>query len=187
MRSKLHNITNQNLQVSIQPNIGLDCDVRQSVIEILNTLLADEAILAMKTQSACWHVRGPGFLELQTRYNQQVAQLNTISDEIVERVQILGGFAISSFEEFLNYARLEEQPGEIPDMLSLLADHEATIRCIREDTLKCSEEYEDHGTSSLFVHYIRLHEQMAGIFRFSVEPEIAHEETQGKMLQPTQR
>ena len=176
MRSNLHNATNQKLQVSIQPNIGLDCDVRQSVIEILNTLLADEAILAMKTQSACWYVRGPGFLELQTLYDQQVAQLNAISSEIVERVQILGGFAISSFEEFLSYSRLKEQPGEILDMLSLLADHEATIRYIREDTLKCSEEYEDQGTSNLFVYYMRLHEQMAWILRSSIEPGMTHEE-----------
>ncbi len=170
MRSNLHNGKNQKLQVPIQPNIGLDSDVRQSVIEILNTLLADEAILAMKIQSACWHVRGPGFLEYQTLYDKQIAQLKTISDEIVERVQILGGFAISSFAEFLHYARLQEQPGEIPDMLSLLVDHEASIRYLREDTLKCSEEYQDHGTANLFVHYIRLHEQMAWILRFSIEP-----------------
>ena len=37
---------------------------------------------------------------------------------------MLGGFAIGSLEEFLNHTRLEEQPGDIPDILRLLADHE---------------------------------------------------------------
>ncbi len=39
---------NPKLQISIQPNIGLDGDARQSVIEILNTLLSDEMVLTMK-------------------------------------------------------------------------------------------------------------------------------------------
>ncbi len=36
------------VQVSIQPNIGLDTAARQSVVEILNLLLADEAVLSLK-------------------------------------------------------------------------------------------------------------------------------------------
>jgi starvation-inducible DNA-binding protein len=98
---------NTKLQVSIQPNIGLDGDARESVMKILNTILADEAVLTMKTHSAHWHLRGPGFLELQTLFNQQFHELNKISDEIAERVRMLGGFAISSFAEFLHYTRLE--------------------------------------------------------------------------------
>ena len=38
---------------------------------------------------------------------------------------MLGGFAIGSLEEFLSHTRLEEQPGVVPDILRLLADHEA--------------------------------------------------------------
>jgi starvation-inducible DNA-binding protein len=172
MRSNHPGVSYQKLQVFIQPNIGLDSDVRQSVVEILNTLLADEAVLTMKTKSAYWHARGPGFLELQNLFHQQISQLNTISEEIEERVRILGGFAISSFKEFLQYARLEEQPGEVPDMMRILADQEATIRYLREDARKCFEEYEDHGTFTLFVHFIRLHEQMAWVLRSSIEPDM---------------
>jgi starvation-inducible DNA-binding protein len=116
------------LQVLIQPNIGLDSDVRHSVVEILNNTLANEAVLTVKTRSAQWNVSGAGFFELHILFNSQYEQLNDISDEIAERARILGGIAIGSLREFINYTRLEEQSGVVPDILRLLADHEATIR-----------------------------------------------------------
>lgn len=186
MRRNYTGETNHKLQVSIQPNIGLDGDARQSVIEILNTLLADEAILTMKTHSAYWHVRGHGFLDLRTLFDQQFHQLNKLSNKIAERVRVLGGFAISSFGEFLNYTRLEEQPGVAPDIMNLLANHEASIRFLREDARKCFEEYEDHGTYALFAQSIRLHEKMAWILRSYIEPEKSPDEGQEKQVQAAQ-
>lgn len=174
-------------QVPIQPNIGLDSDTRQSIVEILNTILADEAVLTMKTQSAHWHVRGPGYLDLRTLFDQQFHQLNKISNEIAERVHILGGFAVSSFEDFLNTTRLKERPGESPDMMELLADHEAFIRFLREDARMCFVEYEDHGTYVLFVNFIRVHEKMAWILRSYVEPKMTPEESQGNQVRLTSR
>jgi starvation-inducible DNA-binding protein len=179
--------TNAKLQVSIQPNIGLDEDVRKSIMEILNTLLADEAVLTMKTRSARWHLSGPGFLDLRTLFDQQFHHLNKISNEIAERVRILGGFSIHSFEEFLNYTRLEEQTGEASHITDLLAGHEASVRFLREDARKCLEEYEDHGTYALFVRFIGLHEKMAWILRSYIEPELTHDESQGNKVRLSQR
>jgi starvation-inducible DNA-binding protein len=93
---------------------------------------------------------------------------------------MLGGFAIGSFLDFSNHTRLEEQPGNIPNILRLLADHETTIRLLREDIRKCVEEYEDQGTSDLLVSTIRMHEKMAWMLRSYIEPELTFEETKGK-------
>jgi starvation-inducible DNA-binding protein len=162
---------NQKLQVAIQPNIGLDSDVRHSVVGILNNILADEAVLTLKTRSAYWNVRGAGFFELDILFNSQYEQLNDISDEIAERAQMLGGTAIGSLQEFIKYTRVEEQPGVIPDILRLLADHEVFIRFLREDVRKCTEEYEDEGTFELLVSIMRLHEKMAWMLRSYIENE----------------
>ncbi|HEX7566933.1 MAG TPA: ferritin-like domain-containing protein, partial [Anaerolineaceae bacterium] len=59
------------LQVLIQPNIGLDSDIRRSVVEILNNTLANEAVLTVKTRSAHWNVSGPGFFELHILFDSQ--------------------------------------------------------------------------------------------------------------------
>jgi len=170
---------NMKLQLSIQPNIGLDGDTRQSIMEILNPILANEALLAMKTRSARWHLSGPGFLDLRALFDQQFHQLIKFSDEIAERMHILGGFAISSFVEFLQYSQLEEHPGEAPDMMGLLADHEALVRFLREDARKCLEEYEDHGTYVMLVRLISSHERMAWVLRSYIEPEPSLNENKG--------
>jgi len=176
MGHNLDDSTDMKIQVLIHPNIEPGSEARESTMKILNTLLADEAVLAMKTHRARSRAHGPGFFEMQTLFDQQIHQLNKVSDEIAERVRMLGGFAISSFEEFLRYARLEELPGEAPELMGLLADHEAFIRSLREDARKCSEEYEDEGTFELLVPFMRQHEKMAWMLRSYIEPELPHEE-----------
>lgn len=173
---------NGKLQVLIQPNIGLDSDVRHSVVDLLNITLADEAVLTTKTRSAHWNVRGADFFELHTLFAIQYQLLNNISDEIAERARMLGGFAIGSFQEFLNHTRLEEQPGDVPDILRLLADHESSIRFLREDARKCTEEYEDEGTFELLVSVMRLHEKMAWMLRSYIQNEPVHGESQKRIL-----
>jgi len=162
---------NPKLPLIIQPNIGLDHDARHSVVELLNTTLADGAVLTTKTRSAHWNVRGADFFELHTFFEAQYQLLNNISDDFAERARMLGGLAIGSLEEFLKYTRLKEQPGDVPDILHLLADHEASIRFLREDARKCTEEYEDEGTCELLVSAMRLHEKMAWMLRSYIEIE----------------
>lgn len=175
------------LQVSIQPNIGLDADARKSIVEMLNTILADEAVLAMKTRSARWHLSGPGFLDLRNLFDKQFHQLNKISDEIADRVRMLGGYSICTFEKILMYNRLEVHLGEAASIMVLLAGHEASVRFLREDARRCFEEYEDHGTHAQLTRFITLHEKMAWILRSYIEPEVTHEESMANNSQPTQR
>jgi starvation-inducible DNA-binding protein len=165
------------LRVAIQPNIGLDGSARKAIVEILNHMLSDEAVLTAKTRSAHWNVRGPGFSELHILYKTQYQTLLHISDEIAEQTRMLGGNAVGTHQEFLAGARLEEYPGETPDILRLLADHEMVIRSMREAAKKCSEEYEDEGTAQLLVSSLCRHEKMAWMLRSNIEPEMSSGET----------
>jgi starvation-inducible DNA-binding protein len=164
---------NPRLPMLIQPNIGLDSDVRRSVVEILNKTLANEAVLTVKTRSAHWNMNGAGFFELHSLFSSQSDQLNVISDQIAERARMLGGIAIGSLQKFIYYTRLDEQNSDVPDIISLLADHEAAIRYLREDARKCTEEFEDEGTFELLVSVMRQHEKMAWMLRAYIEPELS--------------
>ena len=169
---------NPKQQVIIQPNIGLDSEVRHSVVEILNKTLSNEVVLTLKTRGAHWNVSGVGFIELHILFDSQYKQLNDISDEIAERVRMLGGVAIGSLAEFLKYTQMEEQPGVVPDILRLLADHETSIRFLREDAKLCTDEFEDEGTFELLVSVMRLNEKMAWMLRSYIENEPVHGESQ---------
>ena len=176
MRNNHNDGHNPKLQVLIQPNIGLDSDVRHSVVDILNHTLANEAVLTLKTRCARWNVSGADFFEMQILFNTQYEQLNELSDKIAERTRILGGLPIGSFEGFLKHTQLDEHTGVIPSIMNLLADHEAAIRFLREDAKKCSEEYEDEGTRDFLVNILCLHEKMAWVLRSHIEPELISDE-----------
>jgi starvation-inducible DNA-binding protein len=159
----------KNIKVTFQPNIGLEASARQSVVEILNLLLADEAVLSLKTHHAGGNSNGSTSIDLRPLYEAQYKEINDIVVEIVERVRILGGSQLSSPEELLNSARLDGKSILVPQVIDILADHEAFIRFLREDAQKCSEMYEDQGTFALLVNVLRLHEKMAWMLRSYIE------------------
>jgi starvation-inducible DNA-binding protein len=161
----------KNVKVTTQPNIGLDADVRKSVVEMLNLLLADEAVLALKTQRSGRHADGTALTELQSLYHTQYQQIRAITNEVKERVQILGGSARISAEESIESARLGSEQNNDSSVVSLLADHEAFIRFLRDDTQQCSEMYEDQGTFALLVQILRMHEKMAWMIRSTISAE----------------
>jgi len=170
------------LHVLIQPNIGLESDVRNPVVVILNNNLANEAVLSQKTRCAHWNASGKGFFEMHILFETQYKQLDEITDKIAERTRMLGGKALASFEGFLAHSCLEEQSAFVPDILHLLADHETLIRLLRDDIRKCTDEFEDEGTIELLVSVMSLHEKMAWMLRAYIEQEPVHGESQNRIL-----
>lgn len=153
------------MQVLIQPNIGLDREVRQGLVKLLNITLANESVMTQKTRNARWNITGRGFFDLHILFDIQYKQLNETLEKIAERVKMLGGITIGSFTEFLSHTQIEDQPALIPDILHLLAGHEKIIRFLREASRKCNEEFEDEGTGDLLVGLMSLHEKMAWMLR----------------------
>ncbi len=164
-------LTPSQYQVAIQPNLGLDANNRQAIIEILNTTLCDEGVLAAKTRCLYWNIKGPSFFQLHPLFAAQYQQLNDLSNEIAERARVLGGAAFGSLRSFLEHTRLGEQPEETLEVIHLLADHEIVIRFLREDAKRCADELEDEGTVALLINAIRIHEKMAWVLRSFVESE----------------
>jgi starvation-inducible DNA-binding protein len=164
------NSIDSDLHVSIRPNIGLDSDTCRAVVLILNRTLASEMVLAVKTRNAHWNVTGAGFLEQRIILNSQYTQLNETSEKIADRIRVLGGTVICDLKEFVQIARITEHPGELPGFLELLADHEILIRFLREDSRKCSEQYEDEVSHAFLVTILGLHEKMAWMLRSNIEP-----------------
>jgi starvation-inducible DNA-binding protein len=150
-------------------NIGIPDDKRQRVIDILNTLLADEFLLYTKTRNYHWNVTGPQFNDLHKFFEAQYEALDDVIDEVAERVRALGGRAFGTLEEFRTRARLGEKPGLVPparDMLaSLLVDHEALVRALREDVDTVNDRDRDVGTADFLTGLLEQHEKSAWMLR----------------------
>jgi starvation-inducible DNA-binding protein len=150
-------------------NLGISDDNRQRVSALLNSLLADEFLLYTKTRNFHWNVTGPQFNDLHKFFEAQYEALDETIDEVAERVRALGGRAFGSLEEFRTTARLGEKPGVVPiarDMLAtLLADHEALVRTLREDITTVTDRHQDVGTADFLTGLLERHEQAAWMLR----------------------
>jgi starvation-inducible DNA-binding protein len=154
-------------------NIGLSKEQRENVAKVLNTVLADETVLYQKTRNFHWNVRGPRFNDLHAFFEEHYNELETIIDDVAERVRAIGVFATGTLKEFSEKTRLEEKPKSYPsaeDMLrQLLVDHEKIIQNLRKDIVTVGEKYEDVGTEDFLTGLLTAHEKTAWMIRSLAE------------------
>jgi len=153
----------------MKPNIGITDAQRGGAVEILDTLLADEYVLYTKTRNYHWNVVGPQFNDLHKFFEAQYEALNTVVDDVAERARALGGNALGTLAEFVQRARLKEQPGKYPDargmLAALTADHETLIRHLRTDAETVATKHGDAGTHDFLIGLMEQHEKMAWMLR----------------------
>ena len=82
------------------PKLGLSEENRKGVIDVLNTVLADEHVLYTKLRNYHWNVTGPQFHALHEFFFWQYDEVKAIADTVAERTRAHGGFAIG-LERFL--------------------------------------------------------------------------------------
>lgn len=156
-----------------QAEIGILEKDRREVASMLNALLADEAVLAVKTRNFHWNATGMDFGALHALFEKQYQELDGIIDEVAERVRSLGLTPFGSLGEFLEGTRLREFPGaQIPaeKMLgALLDDHEQLARTLRQGLEACASRNHDAGTSDLLTGLLLRHEKLAWMLRSHLE------------------
>jgi starvation-inducible DNA-binding protein len=157
----------------MKPEIGLLDKNRDAVVKILNTTLADEMVLLVKTRNYHWNVTGPQFNDLHKFLDGQYGELNGMVDEIAERARTLGGMAMGTMGEFQKQSRLKEHPGQHPSSKSMLSnllnDQESIIRTLRADIGITQDTHGDAGTADFLTGLLEQHEKMAWMLRSFLE------------------
>ncbi len=151
------------------PKIGITEIKLQKSINILSVILSDEMTLYIKTRKFHWNVAGESFMEMHKLFESQYTELETIIDEVAERINKLGGKTIGTMNEFTLLTRIVEHPNKYPvqkAMISeLLSDHEIIISELRKDIDICSDDCHDAGTADLLTGILQQHETTAWILR----------------------
>jgi DNA-binding ferritin-like protein (oxidative damage protectant) len=117
--------------------LELSLQILQKLHNRSTGLLADEHVLYIKTRRAHWNVEGPDFLAIHRFFEEQYKQLESIIDDVAERIRTIGHYAEATLAGFLNETHLSEQTREKNDsagfMKSLLEDHETIVIHLREN------------------------------------------------------
>ncbi len=156
-------------------HIGIDQKNINIIVEHLNRILADDAVLYIKTLNYHWNVEGPNFDPLHLFFRRQYEDLFEIVDEVAERIRTLGGKPCASMAEYLQLTRLQEdsvtdKKSEQEMLAQLLQDHETVICHLRKDIMLIQDDYKDIGTANLLTdNLLEKHEKIAWMLRASCE------------------
>ncbi len=164
-----------NIIKRIKPNVGLTDDNRDGLAELLKFALADQHVLFMKMRNYHWNITGPQFQMLHELIQEQYEDIAETIDDTAERIRQYGAVAPGTLREMIDMTRLSEEPGEVPTaremVANLVADHEAIIRQLREDTTTAGEKYGDVAIEDYFTNLIQDHLKMAWLLRAHLEGE----------------
>ncbi len=134
--------------------LGLDDDVRQASVQVLNQLLSDTIVLRDLYKKHHWQMSGPTFYQLHLLLDKHYEEQAVLVDALAERIQILGGIAVAMAHDVAEMTRIERPPRgreEVPVQLSRLLDAHEIILSDARKSAKTTEQNGDSGTSDLLV------------------------------------
>src|SRR5215468_7437485 len=166
--------------------LELEEPVRLEMTERLNQLLADTITLRDLYKKCHWQVVGPTFYQLHLLFDKHFGEQVEIVDTIAERIQLLGGLAISMAHDVAETTQIERPPRgreEVPVVISRLLDaHQIIIRHCRGIADR-ADKLGDHGTNDMVVSdVLRTNELQAWFLsEHLVETPLVHAGTQPAM------
>lgn len=134
--------------------IALDEQARSESCELLNQILADTMIMYSLYKKHHWLVAGHTFYQLHLLFDKHADEQLALIDLMAERVQSLGGIAISDPRHVAEITKIERPPNgaeEVPEMISRLLEAHEIILFETRESIERTEENKDWGTNDLLM------------------------------------
>jgi len=144
--------------------------------QMLNSILADEFVLYVRTLNCHWNVRGMQFHSLHAFFEELYKASATIIDDLAEKVRTVGGTAMATMEEYLGNSRLKEKIGPPSDPRMMISDlaagHETVVKHLREVFHVVEEKFDDPSTSNFIADLLEKHEKMMWMLQTHLDREL---------------
>jgi starvation-inducible DNA-binding protein len=127
---------------------------RRQSCELLNQVLADSVIIYNLYKKHHWLVAGPTFYQLHLLFDKHAGEQIDLIDALAERVQMLGGIAVSDprhVAELTNIVRPPNGAEEVPAMLSRLMEAHQIIIGETRKAVDVTAENGDAGSNDLLM------------------------------------
>ena len=134
--------------------LALAYETRMYSCQRLNQLLADTQILYALYKKHHWLMRGATFYQLHLLLDKHADEQLALVDKIAERVQTLGGIAVSDPRHVAELTTVPRPPDgceEVPAMLSRLLEAHEMILSDAHDAAARVAALGDDGTNDLLV------------------------------------
>jgi starvation-inducible DNA-binding protein len=134
--------------------LALPDKARADNCQLLNEILADTSILYALYKKHHWLVAGPTFYQLHLLFDKHAEEQLELVDLLAERVQTLGGIAVSDPRHVAEITNIERPPDgaeEVPAMISRLLDAHGTIIAEVREAIDATEKNGDWGSNDILM------------------------------------
>lgn len=139
------------------------------VAVFLESLLADEYVLCVRTRDARRNVYGTNITQLRKLFGYHCNYLDSVIADISRRVSILGTLVPVTFAHSMEATRLkrhnEKLTGQNQIIEALLDDHEAIIGTLRRESSGTVDKQTDIDTADFMSDLLVQHVEISGALR----------------------
>ncbi len=142
-----------------------------TLLQGLNTLLADHQVFYQKLRGYHWNVRGPRFFDLHPKFEELYRANAEHVDSIAERLATLGAQPAATMKAYLAATRLDEDAGvpSAEDMVRNLVQDLRRLATWTRELTGVAEAASDRGTANLLDDIGDQHEKQVWMLQASLE------------------
>lgn len=147
--------------------LGFDKDEAYEVVESLNALLANYAVLYQKIRNFHWNVVGGDFFDVHEKLEEEYTAAAEEIDDVAERIRILGFRPLSTLSAFLKKSEIKETEEELSaeDMMKTVVEDYEILLSFLVDTADAAIEHGDIGTETLMREILKRVEEKHWMFK----------------------
>ncbi len=145
-------------QKTYPTRIDLGAEVREKIIDILNSTLAATLDLKTQTKQAHWNVKGMDFYQLHELFDEMAGELEEYTDMVAERVTALAGTALGTARIAASESILPEYPLDAVsgiDHVTALAERYAAYAKHVREAIGSTDHLGDADTADLYTEISR--------------------------------
>lgn len=146
--------------------IGLNQKNSDQVIDVLNVLLADHQIYYQNLRAFHWLIIGKNFFQLHEKFEELYNGAAENIDELAERILMLGGIPLHTYENYLESATLSSISNvrDGNESLKFVQDNMLLLLNKARELLKLASGKDDEGTVAMMGELISKYEKHLWLF-----------------------
>ena len=146
--------------------IGLEVENSNQVAEALNELLANHQIYYQNLRGFHWLILGKNFFQLHEKYEELYNETANIIDEIAERILMIGGTPLHTFESYLKKGNLKPVQNIRSGKESMVIVEQNVLLLLNSirAILQQASENKDEGTVAIMGELISKYEKQLWMF-----------------------
>ncbi|MCZ4407618.1 DNA starvation/stationary phase protection protein [Cryomorphaceae bacterium 1068] len=146
--------------------LGFDKDEAYEVVETLNALLANYAVLYQKIRNFHWNVTGGDFFDIHEKLEEEYTAAAEYIDSVAERIRILGFKPLSTLSAYIEKSDIEETEEDLSgaQMMEIIVEDYETLLSFMVDAADAAIEHGDIGTETLMREILSRTEEKHWMF-----------------------